>query len=315
MSENPMEQEPRQERYFGFGAPGERLPFLVSKLSVQIEEVWETIGGKATNSLFDAGVYRRVAKALPRISMGIQNAALKLASSPDPQGKEQGTTILFHSSLPTIFRVIDRFAKFGLNQDDLLERGILATLDTIQKFKPGKVPFIQAVHRSVTFASQEALAEHLQVLTSWVRRGLIRQIPDWINEFHAQNGRLPKAKEIAVRFHLRQDVVFQLREGILATRKVQERPANILGEEEAFKPAELAFFRNALKEALAVLPPRERKVLGMRFGLEPWERRYSLKVIASELKCTPEWIRQIVMKALRKLRKPAPALLLDDFLE
>lgn len=59
-----------------------------------------------------------------------------------------------------------------------------------------------------------------------------------------------------------------------------------------------------IAEALGNLSPRERRVLELRFGLNDGESK-TLKAVGKEFNATPERIRQIEAKALRKLRHPS----------
>ena len=65
---------------------------------------------------------------------------------------------------------------------------------------------------------------------------------------------------------------------------------------------ETTSLKNEIEEALVGLTPREEKVLRMRFGIgEP--TNHSLEEIGSHFHLTRERIRQIEIKALRKLRQ------------
>ncbi len=76
--------------------------------------------------------------------------------------------------------------------------------------------------------------------------------------------------------------------------------------------------RQLLKEqirgALAVLSPREREVLEMRFGLADGQE-HTLEEVGQHFGVTRERIRQIEAKALRKLRHPNRSHPLRDYLE
>ena len=74
----------------------------------------------------------------------------------------------------------------------------------------------------------------------------------------------------------------------------KERPSDAM---------EAAALREQVEEVLAMLTPREEKVVRMRYGIgEPCS--YSLEEIGSQFHLTRERIRQIEAKALRKLRHP-----------
>jgi RNA polymerase primary sigma factor len=71
--------------------------------------------------------------------------------------------------------------------------------------------------------------------------------------------------------------------------------------------------RDQLQTALAVLTPREREVLELRFGLVDG-KDHTLEEVGNYFKVTRERIRQIEAKALRKLRHPTRSGHLRDYL-
>jgi RNA polymerase primary sigma factor len=85
----------------------------------------------------------------------------------------------------------------------------------------------------------------------------------------------------------------------------------------ASSPAEAAIHANmraAIDEALNGLPPREAKVLRMRFGLDTTSDQ-TLGEVGEQFGVTRERIRQIEIKAMRALRDPSRADRLRPFLE
>lgn len=66
---------------------------------------------------------------------------------------------------------------------------------------------------------------------------------------------------------------------------------------------ELEEMRHALREAVKNLSEQERHVLALRFGLET--SAHTLREIAAQKNLSPERIRQIEQKALRRLRHPS----------
>lgn len=69
----------------------------------------------------------------------------------------------------------------------------------------------------------------------------------------------------------------------------------------------------AVENALASLTTRERRIIGLRFGLDNGDNPMTLEQIGNEFGITRERVRQIEAKALRKLRHPARAKMLKDF--
>ncbi|EKD70234.1 MAG: hypothetical protein ACD_46C00590G0001, partial [uncultured bacterium] len=72
--------------------------------------------------------------------------------------------------------------------------------------------------------------------------------------------------------------------------------------------------REAMREVLSSLTPREAKVLRMRFGID-MNTDHTLEEVGKQFDVTRERIRQIEAKALRKLRHPTRAEKLDSFLD
>src|SRR5581483_2173169 len=66
-----------------------------------------------------------------------------------------------------------------------------------------------------------------------------------------------------------------------------------------------------LSDALATLSPREQQVIRLRFGLYDGET-HTLEEIGRIMRVTRERIRQLEMRALRKLRHPSRGEFLQD---
>ena len=82
-------------------------------------------------------------------------------------------------------------------------------------------------------------------------------------------------------------------------------------------PADSALYaslREATKEVLDTLTPREAKVLRMRFGIE-MNTDHTLEEVGKQFDVTRERIRQIEAKALRKLRHPSRSERLRSFID
>jgi RNA polymerase primary sigma factor len=72
--------------------------------------------------------------------------------------------------------------------------------------------------------------------------------------------------------------------------------------------------REATRDILAGLTPREAKVLRMRFGID-MNTDHTLEEVGKQCDVTRERIRQIEAKALRKLRHPNRSEQLRSFLD
>jgi RNA polymerase primary sigma factor len=75
-----------------------------------------------------------------------------------------------------------------------------------------------------------------------------------------------------------------------------------------------AVLRESMEDILQDLPPREVRVLQMRFGLTDGET-YTLEEVGQKLGVSRERVRQIQAQALSRLRHPTRARRLRAFLE
>jgi RNA polymerase primary sigma factor len=74
-----------------------------------------------------------------------------------------------------------------------------------------------------------------------------------------------------------------------------------------------SMLKDRLEEVLGTLPPREARVLRLRFGLDDG-KAYTLEEVGEKFGLTRERIRQIESQALRQLRQPRRAHRLKDYL-
>ncbi len=91
---------------------------------------------------------------------------------------------------------------------------------------------------------------------------------------------------------------------------------DFIENEEAAAPADVvssSILRDLLQAVLDDLPPREVRILQMRYGLVDGQT-YTLEEVGRKLGVTRERIRQIEVQALSRLRHPAHARKLRDFL-
>jgi RNA polymerase primary sigma factor len=70
--------------------------------------------------------------------------------------------------------------------------------------------------------------------------------------------------------------------------------------------------KRQIEDALATLLPRERQILQLRFGLHDG-RPHTLEEVGKNMRVTRERIRQLEVRALRKLRHPSRSQFLHDW--
>jgi len=78
--------------------------------------------------------------------------------------------------------------------------------------------------------------------------------------------------------------------------------------------AERSLLKKQVDEVLKTLTPREERVIRLRFGIDDGYHR-TLEEVGNIFQVTRERIRQIEDKALKKLRHPSRAAILQQFLD
>jgi RNA polymerase primary sigma factor len=91
---------------------------------------------------------------------------------------------------------------------------------------------------------------------------------------------------------------------------------DFIEDEESPEPVETVtseMLRDQLNDILSGLPPREVRILQMRYGLVDGET-YTLEEVGRKLGVTRERVRQIEAQALSRLRHPTHSRKLRDYL-
>ena len=305
-------------------------------LELQVQSWTERLSGKRVKELEKKDLTRRIRQARQRLraieaehhasplEIKRSQRMIAISQAQAAQAKHE----LTEANLRLVVSIAKKYQNRGLSFLDLIQEGNLGLMKGVDKFDWRRgYKFSTYATWWIRQAITRAIADQARTIRVPVHMiEVLNKVKTASRELVRDLGREPTTQEIAKRMGASIDKVDKAlkltQQPISLETPVGEygdsQFGDLIEDRSTASPAERVInsnLRDVAGDVLQTLSPREEKVIRLRFGMDHEGRERTLEEVGADFQVTRERIRQIEVKALRKLRHPSRARVLKNFIE
>ncbi|MDC7241666.1 MAG: RNA polymerase sigma factor RpoD/SigA [Spirochaetales bacterium] len=234
------------------------------------------------------------------------------------EGDEAARQRMINSNLRLVVKMARSYQISGVSLMDLIQEGNLGLIKAAERYDFKKnVRFCtyaawwikQAITRFLTDRSRS-------IRLPYRKEESLRHIQDFMHNFNIEHNRAPSLKEISEGTKVKYNDVVSIMEfssnpvSLYAETNVENGTLIDIIEDDSYNPDGELFKKCAeedTRNSLERLKKKERDIIRYRYNFVDGEK-YTLKTIGEKMGISPETVRQIEIRALKKLKEEAPEL-------